>query len=83
VLRGVRVNAYMFVGVGTCFLLISLCCYINLSLSFIGLVRVLNTMTNKLQAEQWFSRKKISRDWMTEDVVSTNCGCPSRTLESP
>jgi hypothetical protein len=27
--------------------------------------------------------QQIYRDWMAEDTVSTNCGCPSRTLESP
>jgi hypothetical protein len=26
--------------------------------------------------------EQINRVWMTEDTVSTNCGCPSRTLGS-
>jgi len=47
------------------------------------LLRILETMSSGLPKKQPFRCKKISRDWITEDSVSTNCGCPNRIVESP
>jgi hypothetical protein len=51
-------------------------------LAVIDVLRVLEMTASRLQEEQ-FQIQQISRVWMTEDTVSTNCGCPSRTLEPP
>jgi hypothetical protein len=45
--------------------------------------RVLATMASELPEKRPYQCKKISHDWMIEDTVSTNCGCPNRTLEFP
>jgi hypothetical protein len=68
------------VGMSICF--IHCVCYVNFSLGLVVVLLVLETTTSRLQ-EDSFQMQQISRDWMIEDTVSTNCGCPSRTLESP
>ena len=57
------------------------CVHLPLSLdqTCLGFSRV---MLSGLQEKLPFRCQQTSHDWMTQDTVSANYGCPSRTLES-
>ena len=81
-----RVSACMwnpYKTVGICILFISLCLLCPSTLKFrekcLGFSRAI---LRGLQEKLPFRCHQTSPDWITQDTVSTNCGCPSRTLES-
>ena len=67
---------------GICILFISLCLLRSSTLSFLDVLKVFKAMLSGIQEKLPFRYQQTYRDWRTLDAVSTNCGCPSITLES-
>ena len=60
-----------------------LLCLLRLStLSLLDVLKFSRVILSGLQEKLTFRCQQISRDWIILDTISTNCGCPNKTLES-